>query len=129
MKYALLATEVGMGLYWILAGLMATSLVSIPAEFMYSDYTNPLIVAWNWSFLPIDLIFVFCGLAALFSADNDERRKTLRLIGLTAMFCSGLMAISYWAILATFDPAWWGVNIWLMVLPVIAHFSGASTKV
>lgn len=128
MKYALLATEVGMGLYWLLAGLMAATVISIPPEYMYSDYTNPLVVAWNWSFLPIDLIFVASGIAAFVSPDGSEKKRALRQLGLTTMFCSGLMAISYWVILGQFDPFWWGLNIWLMLLPILAYSTRAHAN-
>jgi hypothetical protein len=126
MKYALLATEVGMGLYWILALLMVAGVVHVPPEYMYSDYENPLVIAWNWSFLPIDLIFITSGIAAFLKPVGSEKKRALRQLSLTTMFCAGLMAITYWAILGQFDPVWWGVNVWLMVLPILAHFVSAN---
>jgi hypothetical protein len=32
------------------------------------------------------------------------------------MLCAGLMAVSYWTITGDFDPTWWGMNIWLIIL-------------
>lgn len=124
MRYALLATEVSMLLYWVFAGFVVTGFIHVNPEYMYSDYTNPIVVAWNWSFLPIDLIFAASGIAAALIKNNSEAKRSLRQLGLTTMFCSGLMAISFWAILGQFDPTWWAVNIWLMVLPLMAYLSG-----
>ena len=123
MKAALLFTEIGMGVYWILAAFSAFGIVEIPAEYLYSDYQNPKVVAWNWSFFPLDLIFIVSGIAAFCTDGSSARKAELFQLGLTAMFCSGLMAISYWVILCEFDPIWWGANIWLMCLPVLAYVS------
>lgn len=117
MKTLLTITEVGMLAYWALAALMAAGALPVPPEYMYSDHLNPLVVAWNWSFLPIDIAFALCGLSARFG--NLRNAAMLEIIGLTLMLCAGLMAISFWAFLGAFDPMWWGVNLWLMGLACV----------
>lgn len=41
--------------YWLLAGAIAAGVVAVDPALMYSDHENPLVVAWNWSFLPISV--------------------------------------------------------------------------
>ena len=63
-RVLLTITETGMLLYWLFAGLVAFGLISVEPESMYPDHTNPAVVAWNWSFLPIDVLFALSGLAS-----------------------------------------------------------------
>jgi len=112
-------TELAMLLYWIMAGALAFDLISIDPSLMYSDYQNPIVVAWNWSFFPIDVAFALIGLAARFGVQAGHFRFKLEVIACVLMICAGLMAISYWTIIGDFDPTWWGMNIWLIVLGAI----------
>ena len=116
LKFATTITELAMLLYWILAGALALDLISIDPSLMYSDYENPLVVAWNWSFFPIDAAFAIIGLAARFGVQAGHLRFKLEVIAGVLMFCAGLMAVSYWTITGDFDPTWWGMNIWLIIL-------------
>lgn len=109
-------TEIGMLAYWLLATALVIGLVSIPPEYMYSDYENPLVVAWNWSFLPIDIAFAVLGLMSRFMRLPTALAHKLALIGATLMFCAGIMAISFWTMTGEFDPLWWGLNLWLVLL-------------
>ncbi len=110
------ATEIGMLAYWGLATALVLGWISIPPDLMYSDYENPLIVAWNWSFLPVDVAFATLGLWARFGGVHSTLALKLSLIAATLMFCAGLMAISFWSITGDFDPVWWGMNLWLVIL-------------
>jgi len=112
----LTATEIAMLAYWVAAALVCAGLLAIPPEFMYSDYRNELVVAWNWSFLPIDVLFATLGLWARFGNLDARRRAMVSTIALTLMFCAGAMAIAYWSINLQFDALWWGANLWLMLL-------------
>jgi hypothetical protein len=47
LKGLFLFTDIGFILYWVI-----TALALIPKEYLYQDYTNELLVAWNWSFFP-----------------------------------------------------------------------------
>ena len=109
-------TEMAMLLYWILAGALVLGLVSIDPSLMYSDYENPLVVAWNWSFLPIDIAFAITGLVARFGATTGHLKFKLEVASAVLMLCAGLMAVSYWAITGDFDVTWWAMNTWLIVL-------------
>ena len=107
-------------LYWIFATLVVLKLINVSPELMYSDYENPVIVSWNWSFFPIDILFALIGLVARYGSSSYARRQLLSAIALSLMFCAGLMAISFWLLQQSFDPLWWGVNLWLMLLSSIA---------
>ena len=115
-KLLLTLTEVGMIAYWVFAILVLLEVIHVSPDLMYSDYQNPIIVYWNWSFFPIDMLFAVIGLVATFTSISDGRRKLLSVVSLSLMFCAGLMAISFWLIQQSFDPFWWGVNLWLMLL-------------
>lgn len=109
-------TEVGMLIYWILALAVVVGLLNIPAEYMYSDYENPLIVAWNWSFFPLDVIFAIAGLYSRFGNLNAMKKELLASLSLSLMFCAGLMALSFWIINRDFNLTWWLLNLWLLLL-------------
>lgn len=115
-KLLLTITEGGMILYWIFAASVAAGLIYVAPEYMYSDYENPTVVAWNWSFLPIDVIFAVTGLYSRFGNVQSTRQSILSTFSLSLMFCAGLMAISFWAVMGSFDSFWWGMNLWLMLL-------------
>lgn len=123
-------TDIGMLAYWLLTALMALSLIQIPGEWLFKDYHDPRVVAWNWSFMPLDVIFAITGLYALrLEAQNDPRWRVWVIISLTLTVCAGLMAISYWIIVRDFDPTWWVPNLFLALwpLPFLWAFSDEIT--
>ncbi len=117
LKWTLTFTEASMLAYWLFATLVVLDIISVPPEYMYSDYRNPLIVIWNWSFFPIDVLFAITGLVSRFASLSLRKAEALSIVSLSLMFCAGLMALSFWAIQQSFDPFWWGLNLWLVVLP------------
>ncbi|NEN84564.1 DUF5360 family protein [Paenibacillus elgii] len=107
-------TDIGFLLYW---GITALKL--IPPEWLYNDYTNPILVAWNWSFMPIDLFISLTGLYSLYLHGKGRSAWIgWSLISLVLTFSSGLLAISFWAVRGEFDPAWWTPNVYLMIYPL-----------
>ncbi len=118
-KRFVLITDVGMLLYWLIIFMAYAGIAQVPPEYMYSDYGNPLIVAWNLSFLPIDIAFSVLGLAAMTLPLQSSTRGQLNTISLTLMLCAGLMAISFWSVTGAFDLLWWAVNGWLVLLPMV----------
>ena len=120
LKFAITVTDVAFILYWTVAVLLELNIVQIPRELMYADFDQSRVIAWNWSFLPIDLVFSVVGLAAV----NASRRgntvwRPLAIISLTLTVAAGGMAISYWTILGEFDPAWFLPNLVLVVWPLL----------
>jgi len=109
-----LITDIGFILYWVI-----TLIGVIPAAYLFKDYHNPILSAWNWSFLPLDLMISFSGLWSLrLMSKGDVRWKNMALISLVLTFCSGLMAISFWAIRRDFDVSWWLPNLYLLIYPI-----------
>jgi hypothetical protein len=120
MRLLLSMTEVAMLAYWAVAALACLNLISISPDYMYNGYGQPLIDAWNWSFMPVDVLFALCGLSAAYLPMPDSWRARLHDAALVLMFCAGMMALSFWAIRGEFDPLWWTMNLWLVGLSITA---------
>jgi hypothetical protein len=117
-RLLLTTTEYAILGYWGVAIVHSYGLLHIPPDWLYSNHANPIVVAWNWSFLPLDLLFATTGLLARYSPRNAAR---LTELSLTLMFCAGLMALSFWTIQRQFDPFWWAANAWLMIIAAWAY--------
>ena len=119
LKIAITVTDVLFIAYWTLAALIEFGLVQVPRELMYADYDQARVIAWNWSFLPIDLAFSVVGLAAVNAARlGNAIWRPLAIVSLTLTIAAGGMAISYWSILGEFDPSWFLPNLALVVWPL-----------
>jgi hypothetical protein len=127
-KILMLATDVGFILYWL-----ATALAWFPPDVLFKDYHDPLVVAWNWSFLPLDLLVSATGLGGLWLGTRRRTKgrqalpdaaigRMLMTVSLSLTVCSGLMAIAYWANRGDFDPLWWGFNGFLLLYPLPGLF-------
>ncbi len=120
----MVGTDVALLGYWLVTALAGAGMVALPPEWLYSDYANPAVVAWNWSFMPLDVVFSCLGLLAAWRYRRGHPGwRELALLSLPLTSTAGLMAVSYWAIRAEFDPAWWLANLFLLVwpLPYILH--------
>jgi hypothetical protein len=108
-----LIVDLGFIAYWAitLAGV-------VPEEYLFKDYDNPILAAWNWSFLPLDLAISATGLMALRRAKGGLSWRSLALVSLVLTSCSGLMAVSFWTLRGDFDPAWWLPNLFLLLYPL-----------
>jgi hypothetical protein len=107
-------TDLGFIGYWLV-----TALHLIPVQYLFQDYTNPILTAWNWSFLPLDLTISASGLAALWAYNQKLKIwHSLALISLVLTFTSGLNAIVFWVIRGDFDLIWWLPNLYLMLYPL-----------
>lgn len=114
LKSLFLITDIGFILYWTV-----TYFQLIPKEYLYQDYQNRLLVIWNWSFFPLDLLISITGLLSIYlHRNNDELWKKVALISLVLTFCSGLQAIVFWIIKLDFDPVWWIPNLYLLLYPL-----------
>lgn len=117
MKYLkpfFLVTDIGFIIYWIV-----TFFNLIPKSWAFKDYDNSIIIAWNWSFFPLDILISITGLFSLYLYNkNREVWKTFALISLILTFCSGLQAISFWAYSNDYDITWWLMNLYLMIYPL-----------
>ena len=99
--------------YWLI-----TALHLIPPEFLFQDYTNPILRAWNWSFLPLGLLISASGLGSLWAYRRGLKLwRSLALISLTLTMTSGLNAIAFWVIRGDWNPTWWIPNLYLLIYP------------
>jgi len=117
--FALSATDALFLIYWAVAAAGQFGVVEIPPAWMYAGYDEPRVMAWNWSFLPIDLAFSVSGLLAVGAARRgDPLWRPLCLISLVLTVVAGLMAVSYWALLGEFEPSWFLPNLALVLWPL-----------
>jgi hypothetical protein len=65
LKLALSITDIAFLLYWAVAGLDTGGLINLPSEWLYPNAHDPRVVAWNWSFFPLDIAFSITGLWAV----------------------------------------------------------------
>lgn len=79
--------------------------------------TGDVLLAWNWSFLPLDLFAVTAGLTWSLLPTGHRWSTPLFLCALTLTFSAGLLAVSFFALWGTWALSWWLVNLWLMLMP------------
>ena len=119
MKPYLLITDIGFILYWAISLPTIFGVDLIPASWLFKDYHDPIVYAWNWSFFPLDLVLSTCGLMAFRRHKRGDRSwLPLAKFSLSLTFCAGFMAISFWTIRMDFDPAWWLPNLFLTIWPL-----------
>ncbi|MDR1711677.1 MAG: YvaD family protein [Propionibacteriaceae bacterium] len=114
-KVLLVAVDCGLLAYWLV-----TAFGWLPPDWAFKNYYDPLMVAWNWSFFPLDIAAALTGIVGVWRMRRDASRTRLVVISLTLTFVAGMMAIGFWALAGDFDPAWWIPNIALMVVPVVS---------
>lgn len=114
LKYFFLLVDISFILYWAV-----TALHLIPAEYLYNDYTNPVLINWNWSFFALDILVSGTGLYSVYLYQTTNRKwMVFSLISLILTSVSGLQAISYWILAKDFDLTWWIPNLFLLIYPL-----------
>lgn len=115
LRILFVVTDVGFIVYWAI-----TLLGVIPPQHLFKDYDNPILSAWNWSFLPLDLLVSASGLYSLrLMAKANPAWRNWALVSLVLTFCSGLQALAFWTLRADFDLTWWLPNAYLMLYPLV----------
>lgn len=115
----LLVTDILFTAYWAISGLVVAGLVTVPTEYLFSDYHNEYVFAWNWSFFPLDLLFALTGFLAVYLYNkNHPNWFGMMILSMVLTFCAGFMAVSYWAIRLEFDMNWWIPNLALVFWPL-----------
>lgn len=113
LRYIFLVVDIGFICYWLV-----TALRLLPAVYLYSDYNNPILVAWNWSFIPLDLLVSATGLYSIYLwKRKNASYRGIALLSLAFTTASGLQAISYWTMRQEFDLMWWMPNLFLLIYP------------
>lgn len=123
----MLLTDIAFVIYWAIVFFKL-----LPDEYLFSDYKNPVVSDWNYSFYPLDLMISLTGIIAIaLWRRGSNLWLPLCLASLTLTFCSGLQAIAFWALRGEFDLGWWAANVFLMVYPLafshalLRRFDGA----
>lgn len=107
--------DIGFIVYWLI-----TLFHLIPGEYLYNNYTNPLLVSWNWSFFPIDILISATGLLSMYLRKRwNFLWIKFALISLILTFATWLMALSYWTINKDFEIQWWLPNLFLLIYPLL----------
>ncbi|MEY4989108.1 MAG: hypothetical protein RI933_741 [Actinomycetota bacterium] len=110
-KVIVWAIDLGFIAYWLLISLRV-----LPAEAMFAGYEKPEVQAWNWSFLPLDILASLTGI--LGNTTNRLDKKTLLTISLVLTSVAGGMAVGYWAFIGDFELSWWLPNLVLLLFPI-----------
>jgi hypothetical protein len=120
LKLGLTITDLAFLIYWVFAGLDVSGVLSLPADWLYPNAHDPRVVAWNWSFFPLDIAFSVTGLWAVRASQQGKPIwRPLALISLILTIVAGGMACSYWLLIREIDPVWFGMNLVLMVWPML----------
>ncbi|MEO1476547.1 MAG: DUF5360 family protein, partial [Pseudomonadota bacterium] len=110
---------IGFIVYWSVTAIAAVGWLNLPPEWLFQDYQEPNIVAWNWSFMPLDILASLTGLYAVAMASGARAWQKAALISMTLTFCAGFMAICFWIFQGSFDVSWWAANLFLMLWPLL----------
>ena len=120
LRWSMTAIDVAMLAYWGTAALAVVGVLTLPAAAMYGGYGTPVIDAWNWSFVPLDILLALTGLASVrLARRGDPRWHGWAIVSLTLTGCAGLLAVSFWALRSAFDAAWWLPNLVLLAMPLV----------
>lgn len=110
-KVIVWAIDLGFIAYWLLISLRV-----LPAEAMFAGYEKSEVQAWNWSFLPLDILASLTGILGNTTKRLDK--KTLLTISLVLTSVAGGMAVGYWAFIGDFELSWWLPNLVLLLFPI-----------
>jgi hypothetical protein len=110
----MLVVDLGFILYWLTSALHL-----LPADWLYAHHEEPVMMAWNNSFFPLDLMISATGLTAVALARKQSPRWPLvSAVSLAFTSASGLNAIAFWALRRDFDMSWWAPNLVLFCAPL-----------
>ena len=109
-KTVLLTIDFGFIFYWLLIALNL-----IPHEWVFQNYDDPNVRAWNWSFLPLDIAASITG----FMGIKGKGNLALLVMSSTLTMVAGGMALAFWGIQGFFNLGWWLPNLFLFVVGLI----------
>jgi hypothetical protein len=113
LRVFLWVVDVGLLLYWLVTGFHL-----LPASWLYAHHDEPVLVAWNFSFLPLDLVVSGTGLTAVVLWRRGRPAwSRFALVSLAFTSASGLNAVAFWALRGEFELGWWLPNLVLMAAP------------
>ena len=105
-KNLLISIDFGFIIYW---GLIVFGL--IPHDWVFQNYDDLNVKAWNWSFFPLDIAASITGFLGIKGKGN----WTLLIVSATLTMVAGGMAIVFWSIQGFFNLVWWIPNLFLFL--------------
>ena len=113
-------TDIAFLAYWLASAAFVAGWIEIPPAYLFADYHEIRVFAWNWSFLPLDVAFSVVGLLAIGAARRGQASwRGLAVASLVMSSAAGGMAVSYWTILGEFEPGWFLPNLVLFLWPLL----------
>ena len=106
----LLLVDIGFLIYWSLIILDL-----LPHSWVFQNYDDSTVKAWNWSFLPLDIAASLTGFLGLRKNGN----LLLLAVSCTLTMVAGGMAIGFWVFQGFFNAGWWIPNIILFVVGLV----------
>lgn len=116
-KILFVITDVGLLVYWTLTAIGVVSVGS-----------DAQLVAWNWSFLPLDLLAVAAGLAWSLLPRGHRWARPVLAVALALTHAAGLMALSFFVLWGAWDWSWWVINLWLALMPAGILIATVGTR-
>lgn len=114
----ILITDLIFALYWAVSAAYLAGLVDVPEAYLFSGYHDRHLMAWNWSFVPLDLAATAFGAGAILASRQKREWRTLAAVSLALWSAAGGMAIAYWTLMGEFDPSWFLPNLLVFVWPL-----------
>lgn len=114
--------DIGFIVYWCLIVFRA-----LPPEMMFEGYEKREVQAWNWSFLPLDILAALTGIIG--QTTRRLNASVFLIISLVFTFVAGGMALAYWVVLGFYDILWWAPNLVLLVFPLWPLYQYVLTPV
>ena len=119
LKIALTITDWAFLAYWTAALLDVAGVIKIPPDWLYADARDARVIAWNWSFFPLDIAFAATGLISVrLARRGDGGWRVFALVSLVLTMVAGGMAVAYWSLLGEFNWAWFAPNLLLLLWPL-----------
>ena len=120
LAWSMATTDIAFLAYWLATAAFAAGWIEIPPAYLFAGYHDARVFAWNWSFLPLDVMFSIVGLLAIGAARRGQPSwRALAIASLVMSSAAGGMAVSYWTILGEFDPGWFLPNLALFLWPLL----------
>lgn len=115
LKPVMLAVDLAFLAYWTVIALGV-----LPPGLRFTGYEDPVMVAWNWSFLPLDLAASLTGIAAVaWQPRSAIAGRVLLPVSLALTAAAGGMAIGFWTLVGWFEATWWIPNLALLAVGVL----------
>ncbi|MCX6131497.1 MAG: DUF5360 family protein [Proteobacteria bacterium] len=114
LRSCFLIVDFGLLAYWSLIAFQM-----LPLGWSFQNSPDALVVLWNWSFLPIDILIAITGLGSIILAMQRFRQAlSLALLSLGFSFGAGLLALSFGTLRGDTSTFLWLPKLFLLLYPL-----------